>query len=123
MLGLRYVGRVDGIPAFVATSWGCAFWCPDNAATVIMGICVIYRSTQDLNDACTRRHELQHMLQAQELGRIRFWLLYRYYQRIAGHAGNPFEIDARCAADRTQQAMLDRLRRRGLLRTNEHRRA
>jgi hypothetical protein len=116
VFGLRYVGRVDGVSSFVATTRGRRFWCPDNAVAVVWGACVIYRSTDDLNNPCTRRHEKQHILQKRTMGRFRFWRVYQYYQRHFGYENNPLEIDARRAANRTRQVMLDRLRKKGLLR-------
>lgn len=46
----------------------------------------------------TRRHEQQHVFQAMQLGRLRFWARYiREYLRV-GYWDNAFERDARRAA-------------------------
>jgi hypothetical protein len=117
LFGLTYKGRVESVHSFVVTNlrWR-QYWCPDCAATAVLGLCIIYRSMRDFEDVCVRQHELQHILHAREMGRLRAWLTYRYYQRTLGYAANPLEIDARRAADCTRQAMFDRLQQRGLLR-------
>jgi hypothetical protein len=116
MLGLHYVGRVDGVPSFVATQKGASFWCSGSRAVTLAGTVVVYADREAFHDTVVRQHEFQHVLQARALGRIRFCRLYGYYQRTLGYQDNPLEVGARHAAERTRQDMLDRLRQHGLLR-------
>lgn len=46
----------------------------------------------------TRRHELAHVRQARQLGRLRFWWRYLRELRRSGYRSNLFEIESRRAA-------------------------
>jgi hypothetical protein len=49
-------------------------------------------------DDALRRHEQEHVLQAMELGRLRFWWEYLGELRRHGYMQNRFEVQARAAA-------------------------
>jgi len=40
------------------------------------------------------RHEMQHIYQVRNLGWIRFYATYLWYNLTKGYAGNPYEIEA-----------------------------
>lgn len=58
--------------------------------------------TQDrINDERLRRHEQAHWRQAQELGVVKFYAKYLWFNMRYGYRNNPMEIEARQAENLT----------------------
>ena len=94
--GLRYVGRVKGVPSFVTVQPWLRRWLFGDAilAFVFCGA-IFYRSTYAMRDANVRMHERQHIKQGERLGWVFFTALYTLMHVCKGYEHNPFEVDAR----------------------------
>ncbi len=58
---------------------------------------VYYRTEEHMNTSSLRQHELQHIAQINELGCLKFMVMYMYYDYKYGYHDNPFEVEARAA--------------------------
>lgn len=58
---------------------------------------IYYRTEAHMNTQTLRNHELKHMEQIDELGKIRFTVEYMYQSIRYGYMENKFEIAARKA--------------------------
>lgn len=45
------------------------------------------------------KHEMQHIKQMKRLGKLKFAILYTYYNLRYGYQNNPFEVEARKAEE------------------------
>ena len=57
----------------------------------------IYILSERINDQRLNKHEMQHWKQYQQMGLIKFYLTYIWYNIRYGYTNNPMEIDARSA--------------------------
>ena len=56
---------------------------------------VIYLDPDHMDDDKLIRHEMKHIEQIQEQGRLKFAVKYTYYTMRYGYWNNPYEIEAR----------------------------
>jgi hypothetical protein len=50
---------------------------------------------EDISSERMVRHERRHLQQAQEVGVLKWYVLYAWYTLRHGYWNNPFEVDAR----------------------------
>lgn len=60
---------------------------------------IYYDSLKSLNDIRLRRHELKHAEQMEREGIIKFLIKYNWYWITKGYTLNPYEVEARAAAN------------------------
>ncbi len=63
---------------------------------------IYYRTEADMNTQTLRNHELKHMDQMKEEGKVVFAVKYLWYAMTVGYKANPYEIQSR-AAERAGQ--------------------
>ena len=56
-----------------------------------------YILEEHINNERLRKHELQHLKQANDMGGVKFYLIYLWYSVRYGYLNNPLEVDARNA--------------------------
>ena len=72
------------------------FW----AITLPLRTPTIYMLAEHRNNSALLAHELVHVEQIRRMGRVRFALMYLWYQVRHGYQNNPLEVEAR---NRSQQ--------------------
>ena len=60
---------------------------------------IYYIDENHMKDERLQRHELKHIEQINDLGRVLFTVKYLWYAITVGYDENPFELEARKAED------------------------
>lgn len=100
--GLRYLGRKDGTPIFIATTGRMRRLLFSDALAFVWGHAIFYRSSYVMRQKSVRLHERRHLEQRRLFGPILFELVYGAMHLLYGYENNPLEKDA-YAAERANQ--------------------